>query len=85
MTLRVSESVPDCWEDDDELDVLLKQSVVVFGEDATDNAVVSVIEQHCGDIDIEIDIDDGVSMSSALVPVIADAIKAEFRRLLTPH
>ena len=80
MALRVSESVPDWWEDDDELDVLLNQAVVVFGEDATDNTVVSVIEHHCGDIDI-----DGVSTSSALVPVLADAIKAEFRRLLTPH
>lgn len=81
MPLRVSESVPDWWEDDDELDVLLKQSVIVFGEDATDNTVVSVIEHHCGDIDI----DDSVSMTDALVPVLADAIKAEFRRLLTPH
>jgi hypothetical protein len=81
MTLRASESAPDWWEDDDELDVLLKQSVVVFGEDATDSTVVSVIEHHCGDIDI----DDSVLMSDALVPVLADAIKAEFRRLLTPH
>jgi hypothetical protein len=81
MTLRVSEPVPAWWEDDDELDVLLKQSVVVFGEDATDNTVVSVIEYHCGDADI----DEGVSMSDALVPVLADAIKAEFRQLLTPH
>ena len=74
MTLRVSEPVPDWW--DDELDVLLQRSVAVFGEDATDDTVVRMIEYYH---------DVGDVVSEAIVPVLVESLKAEFRRALTPH
>jgi hypothetical protein len=76
MTLRVSEPVPDWW--DDELDVLLQRSVAVFGEDATDDTVVRMTEYYCHDVG-------DVPVREALVPVLVESLKAEFRRVLTPH
>ena len=79
ITQRVSEPVPDWW--DDELDVLVKQCVVVFGEDATDDTVVRVAEYCRGGIDM----DDAPALAEALVPILVETLKAEFRRVLTPH
>jgi hypothetical protein len=78
MTLRVSEPVPDWW--DDELDVLLKRCVAVFGEDVADDTVVRVTEHYCRDIDV-----DDEPVRTAFVPILVEALKAEFRRWLTPH
>jgi len=77
MVPRLSERVPDWW--DDALDGLVKRCAAVFGEDAVDEAVVRVTERHCA-----IDADD-VPVPEALVPILVEAIKAECRRLLTPH
>jgi hypothetical protein len=79
MTLRASEPVSDWW--DDELDVLVKRCIAVFGEDATDDAVVRVAE-HCRR---GLDLDDAPVLLEALAPVLAETLKAEFRRVLTPH
>jgi hypothetical protein len=43
--------VPDWWDDD--LDALVKQTVALFGEDATDDTVVRVAEHYCRDIDVD--------------------------------
>jgi hypothetical protein len=73
MPLRVSEPVPNWW--DDELDALLKDCVV-FGEDATDDTIVRVTEHYCNGKD---------RIPIPFVPILVEAIKAEVRRLLTPH
>jgi hypothetical protein len=78
MMPRVSESVPDWW--DDELDALVTHCVAVFGEDATDDTVIRVTEHFCQDMGV-----DDVPMREALVPAIVETLKAEFRRRLTPH
>ncbi len=74
MALRVSEPVPNWW--DDELDALLKDCVAVFGEDATDDTIVRVTEHYCDGKD---------RIPIPFVPILVEAIKAEVRRLLTPH
>ena len=71
-----SEPVPDWW--DDELDVLLQRSLAVFGEDATDDTVVRMTEYYCHDVG-------DVRIREAFVPVLVESLKAEFRRVLTPH
>jgi hypothetical protein len=76
MTQPVSEPALDWW--DDELDALVKHCVVVFGEDATDDTVVRLTERHCSDID-------DAPVREAFMPVLIEALKAEFRRRLTPH
>ena len=80
MTLRVSEVVPDWW--DDELDVLVKRCVVVFGEDATDDAVVRVTEYCCSGVGID---DDAPVLVEPFVPILMETLKAELRRMLMPH
>jgi hypothetical protein len=77
MTQGASEPQPDWW--DDELDDLVQDCVAVFGEAAVDDTVVRLTERHCA-----IDADD-VPVPDALVPILVDALKAECRRLLTPH
>lgn len=76
MTRGVSEPVPDWW--DDELDLLMQRSLAVFGEDATDDTVVRMTEYYGHDVD-------DVPIREALVPVLVESLKAEFRRVLTPH
>jgi hypothetical protein len=78
MTLRVSEPMPDWW--DDELDVLSRRCVAVFGEDATDDTLVRVTEHYCGGVDIE-----EAPFLEGLVPILVETLKGEVRRLLTPH
>jgi hypothetical protein len=78
MMRRVSEPVPDWW--DDELDGLVKRCADVFGEDETDDTVVHVMDHYCRDID-----SDDVPVRAVFVSVLVEALKAEFRRRLTPH
>jgi hypothetical protein len=49
----------------------------VFGEDATDDTVVRMIEYYHDGGDVPV--------REALVPVLVESLKAEFRRVLTPH
>jgi hypothetical protein len=71
------ECVPEWW--DDELDGLAKHCVAVFGGDAADDTVVRVTEHYCG-----LDSDDA-PVYEAIVPLLVETLKAEFRRVLTPH
>jgi len=54
----------------------LKDCVAVFGEDATDDTIVRVTEHYCDGKD---------RIPIPFVPILVEAIKAEVRRLLTPH
>jgi hypothetical protein len=78
MATQATDPVPEWW--DDELEGLLKQCVAVIGEDATDDMVVRLTDHHQSHIDVEDE-----RLRDALVPTLVDAIKAECRRLLTPH
>jgi len=76
MTQPVSEPVPDWW--DDELDALVKHCVAVFGQDVADDTVVRLTELHYTDLD-------EAPIPEALLPLLVETLKAEFRRRLTPH
>jgi hypothetical protein len=54
--------------------------VAVFGEDATDDVVARLTTHHWKVLNI-----DDAPVRDALIPVLVEAIKAECRRLLTPH
>lgn len=54
--------------------------VVVFGADATDEAIIRATERYCRESGIL----DG-PVRDALGTLLVAALKSQFRRLLTPH